>query len=81
MVETCWCCGQECMFCFPDDLSCDRHWCAECKYSGCDWCCGCPECQKHKRGGWSPKGVQVCHGGAWERVSVWEMKAGRGIQE
>ena len=68
----CWCCGNECMFCSETE-SCggggtDSHWCAMCKFSGCDWCCGCPECHEKKRGGWSPAGVQVRHGGAWERV-------------
>lgn len=79
MVGTCWCCGQECMFCTPEENACagnlhgdipGRHWCAECKFSGCDWCCGCPECQEQKRGGWTPadSGVQIRHGGAWDRV-------------
>lgn len=79
MVGKCWCCGQECMFCTPEENVCEGnlhgdipgvHWCTWCKFSGCDWCCGCPECQQHQRGGWSPSGVQVRHGGAWDRVLV-----------
>jgi hypothetical protein len=54
--------------CLRDCEQGEHHWCAECKYGGCDWCCGCDECSKHKRGGWSPEGVQIRHGGAWDRV-------------
>jgi hypothetical protein len=69
----CWCCGQECMFCadIPSLRDCEQgeeHWCSQCKYDLCPWCCGCNECQDHSRGGWSPDGVQIRHGGAWERV-------------
>jgi len=41
------------------------------KVVSCEWCCGCPECMEHHRGGWTPKdsGVQVRHGGAWDRVT------------
>jgi hypothetical protein len=61
----CWCCGQECMFCYPDDVckpsdgSSPRHWCAECKYIGCEYCCGCKECQKLGRAGWSSRGLAL----------------------
>lgn len=71
MAVGCWCCGQECMFCIPEEGCRETlHWCTWCKYSGCEWCCGCPECSKNKRGGWSPEGIQVRHGGAWDRVLV-----------
>jgi hypothetical protein len=55
----CWCCGQECMFCVPGNL-CDPedpHWCAECKYAGCRMCCGCDECRRLRRAGWSSSGT------------------------
>jgi hypothetical protein len=61
----CWCCGQECMFCDPGETvteldhmlsHCERlHWCSECKFSGCEYCCGCDECRILKRAGWSPR--------------------------
>lgn len=61
------------MFCDPENpeaFHCleRNHWCPLCKITGCEWCCGCPECHKSKRGGWSPEGIQVRHGGAWDRV-------------
>ncbi len=35
----CWCCGEECMFCLPEDQAfCTDgggvHWCANCKFGG-----------------------------------------------
>lgn len=71
-ANPCWCCGHECMFCPADEKHKEcayifsvngMHWCPLCKYTGCDWCCGCPGCQASKRGGWSPKGTQVNHDG------------------
>lgn len=64
------------MFCPPEEKTgeCadvfsmeDYHWCAYCKFGGCDWCCGCPECNQNKRGGWSPRGTQVNHDGIRSR--------------
>jgi hypothetical protein len=61
----CWCCGRGCMFCEPDNL-CEpsdgfypRHWCSECKYSGCEYCCGCNECRELGRAGWFPRGLPL----------------------
>lgn len=36
-----------------------------CKFAGCEDCCGCPDCQENKRGGWHPAGVTpwIGHGG------------------
>lgn len=39
------------------------HWCPYCKFSGCEWCCGCNACHMSKRGGWSPPGRQLNHDG------------------
>jgi hypothetical protein len=71
----CWCCGQECMFCGGNDTDgcCTtedgraRHWCTNCKFGGCEWCCGCSGCHVGRRGGWSPEGIQVNHDGIRER--------------
>jgi hypothetical protein len=59
--NSCWCCGQECMFCYPDNMCSPvtdslypQHWCSRCKYSGCEYCCGCDECRAVGRAGWSP---------------------------
>lgn len=76
VLNPCWCCGHECMFCEPGTASppcCGSgeipyvHWCALCKISGCDWCCGCPGCHGNGRGGWSPAGIQFNHDGTGTR--------------
>jgi len=73
VVTGCWCCGQECMFCENEEPCCSfpggtpGHWCAECKFAACEWCCGCSECRANSRGGWSPKGTQRNHDGIRER--------------
>jgi hypothetical protein len=55
------------MFCGGESHWEELHWCPMCKYSGCDWCCGCPGCHENSRGGWSPEGKQVNHDGIRER--------------
>jgi len=71
MAVGCWCCGQECMWCDPENpADCgELHWCAECKIAGCEWCCGCSECTRLHRGGWSPEGIQIRHDGARDRIT------------
>lgn len=43
VLNPCWCCGAECMFCTPEENACEgnehgdipsAHWCANCKYGG-----------------------------------------------
>ena len=75
--DGCWCCGQECMFCadIPSLRDCaqgELHQCAECRYHGCAWCCHCDECHERRRGNWSPEGIQIRHGGAWDRVNLFD---------
>lgn len=62
---TCWCCGQECMFCDEDErCSLLEHWCSECKFGACPDCCGCDDCRLNKRAGWTPAGQhRTSHGG------------------
>lgn len=80
MNDGCWCCGQECMFCgsvkgkpadeiFAGAQACESgyHWCSECKFAGCEWCCGCGDCREGEKGGWSPPDVQISHDGLRER--------------
>lgn len=45
VANPCWCCGRECMFCDPEDPQDEKehlverhHWCAECKFVGCENC-------------------------------------------
>src|SRR6185437_7326311 len=66
MAVGCWCCGQECMWCEPENpADCgELHCCAECKIAGCEWCGGCSECTKLHRGGWSSEGIQIRNDGA-----------------
>jgi hypothetical protein len=47
------------MFCEPDQPDCKQHWCPECKYIGCDMCCGCGECLKLGRAGFTPKTIPL----------------------
>ncbi len=62
------------MFCENEEGCCEIpgkekfHWCPECKFGACEWCCGCPECHEMKKGGWSPPDVQINHDGIRERA-------------
>lgn len=61
-MTSCWCCGNECMFC-DGNPSCKTTtmtscWCSNCKYGGCDMCCGCPSCIAGARGAYTPDGTE-----------------------
>jgi hypothetical protein len=87
--RTCWCCGQECMFCGGNDPECYGplppdgsfvHWCGECKYAGCPACCGCNDCRDNKRAGFTPgDGPRLNHFGlpAARTYSPWEAEMRR----
>jgi hypothetical protein len=57
------------MFCDPDEpethcpfdevMLISGHWCSECKYAGCENCCGCAECQTLKQAGFTPKNTPL----------------------